>query len=350
MRKMQPAAWVVGAVVLVVLGAACAAKSDSPSSGAASGGGATSGSGAASGSVAVSGSSTVLPITQLVAERFAGANPAAQVSVDGPGTGDGFVLFCEGTTDINDASRAIEPEEAKACKQAGVHYVELEIGLDGITVMTNPANTGVTCLNKGDLYALFGPESEGFSAWSDANQLAEKVGGNGNFPDVPLSIVAPGEESGTYDSFITLAGIEDQALADGVADDQAASLRPDYQSSAQDPVIIQGIEGSDTALGFVGFAYADQQGDSVAKLAIDGGDGCVEPSADTIADGSYPLSRSLFIYPNTTTAADSEALKAFVDLYVSEEGLTSAVELAKYIPLPADRQDATRSAWESAVS
>jgi phosphate transport system substrate-binding protein len=347
MRKMQPAAWVVGAVVLVVLGAACAAKSDSPSSGAASGGGATSGSEAASGSVAVSGSSTVLPITQLVAERFAGANPAAQVSVDGPGTGDGFVLFCEGTTDINDASRAIEPEEAKACKQAGVHYVELEIGLDGITVMTNPANTGVTCLNKGDLYALFGPESEGFSAWSDANQLAEKVGGNGNFPDVPLSIVAPGEESGTYDSFITLAGIEDQALTDGVADDQAASLRPDYQSSAQDPVIIQGIEGSDTALGFVGFAYADQQGDSVAKLAIDGGDGCVEPSASTISDGTYPLSRSLYLYVNTDKAATNSTLAAFVDSYLSDQGI-AAVTDADYVAIPAERLTATRQAWAQA--
>ena len=346
MRKIRPAAWVAGAAVLVLVAAACSAKSDSPSS-AASGGGATSDGAAASGSVAVSGSSTVLPITQLVAERFADANPAAQVSVDGPGTGDGFVLFCEGTTDINDASRPIEPEEAKACKQAGVHYVELEIGLDGITVMTNPANTAVTCLNKGDLYALFGPESEGFSSWSDANQLAQTVGGTGNFPDVPLSIVAPGEESGTYDSFITLAGIEDQALADGVAEDQAASLRPDYQSSAQDPVIIQGIEGSDSALGFVGFAYADQQGDSVTKLAIDGGDGCVAPSASTIADGTYPLARSLYVYVNTDKVASNPTLAAFVDSYLSDQGI-AAVTDADYVAIPAERLAATRQAWAQA--
>ena len=202
-----------------------------------------------SGSVDVSGSSTVLPISQIVAENFSTANPDAQVSVDGPGTGDGFVLFCEGKTDINDASRQIEPEEAKACKQAGVNYVAMEIGLDGITVMTNPANSQITCLNKGDLYALFGPQSEGFKSWADANALAAKVGGNGNFPDEPLSIVAPGEESGTYDSFIELAGIEDTALAQGVPEDKAAALRPDYQSSPNDSVIIQGIEGSDSALG-----------------------------------------------------------------------------------------------------
>ena len=113
----------------------------------------------------------------------------------------------------------------------------------------------------GDLYALFGPESDGFKNWSDANDLATQVGGNGNFPDAPLSIVAPGEESGTYDSFIDLAGIEDTALAQGVPEDKAASLRTDYQSSPNDNMIIQGIEGSDSSLGFVGFAYADQQGD-----------------------------------------------------------------------------------------
>ena len=341
MRMMRPATWVAGAVVVAVVAAGCSAKSDSAS------GGPTSSGQAATGSVAVSGSSTVLPISQLVAERFSGANPAAQVGVDGPGTGDGFVLFCAGTTDINDASRQIESTEAKACKQAGVHYVELEIGLDGITVMTNPANGAVTCLTKGDLYALFGPESQGFSSWSDANALAQQVGGTGNFPDAPLSIVAPGEESGTYDSFISLVGIEDQALADGVPADQAASLRPDYQSSPNDSVIIQGIEGSDSALGFVGFAYADQQGSSVTKLGIDGGDGCVVPSAETIANGTYPLSRSLYLYVNTDKLASNPTLAAFVDYYLSDAGI-AAVTDADYVSIPADRLAATRQAWSQA--
>src|SRR4029079_1049323 len=131
-------------------------------------------------------------------------SPDVQISVDGPGTGDGFVLFCQGQTDISDASRQIEPEEAKACKSAGIDYIELEIAFDGITVMTNPDNPSITCLNKGDLYALFGPESDGFSSWSDANALAQQVGGTGSFPDEPLDITAPGEESGTYDAFIEL--------------------------------------------------------------------------------------------------------------------------------------------------
>jgi phosphate transport system substrate-binding protein len=328
-----------GVAALAVVAAGCSAKSDTPSAG--------STGGSPSGTVAISGSSTVLPISQLVAERFAGDNPDAQVSVDGPGTGDGFILFCEGKTDISDASRQIESEEAKACEKAGINYTELEIGLDGITVMTNPANTAVTCLNKGDLYALFGPESDGFSTWSDASALAAKVGGTGNFPDQPLSIVAPGEESGTYDSFITLAGIDTTAIAQGIPEDEAAALLSDYQSSPNDSVIIQGIEGSEGALGFVGFAYADQQGGQVTKLEIDGGDGCVEPSADTISDGSYPLSRSLYIYVNTDKVATNDTLKAFVDYYLSDAGIAS-VTVADYVAIPSDRLDASRQTWAAA--
>ncbi|HYY07147.1 MAG TPA: substrate-binding domain-containing protein, partial [Actinomycetota bacterium] len=157
------------------------------------------------------------------------------------------------------------------------------------------------------------------------------------------------EESGTYDAFIELTGIEDAAIGHGVAEDAAAALRPDYQSSSNDNVIIQAMEGSPNAVGFVGFAFAEEAGDAVKELAIDGGDGCVAPTAETIADGSYPLSRSLYIYPNTRTAADEDAVKAFVDYYLTDDGLVAAVEEAGYIPLPSDRVDATRSAWESAL-
>jgi phosphate transport system substrate-binding protein len=300
------------------------------------------------GSINISGSSTVLPISQLVTEQFSAANPDVQTSVDGPGTGDGFVLFCEGKTDISDASRPIEPEEKKACSKEGINYVELKIGLDGITVMTNPANSAVTCLNDGDLYALFGPESNGIDTWAAADSLAKEVGGTGNFPDLPLAITAPGEESGTYDAFIELAGIEDIALSQGVAEDEAATLRTEgYQTSPNDNVIIQAMENNDSPLGFVGFAYADQQGESIKKIQIDGGDGCVEPSPETIVDGSYPLSRSLYIYVNTDTAASSPALKAFVDYYLSDEGI-QAVTDSDYVAIPQDQLDATRQAWASA--
>jgi len=342
MRRSRVSKWLgIGVVGLAMVASACSAKSDSDSASASGSGGAVSG------TLTISGSSTVQPITQLVTENFTNANPDVSASVDGPGTGDGFVLFCEGKTDISDASRQIEPEEAKACKDAGINYVELEIGLDGITVMTNPANEAVTCLNFGDLYSLFGPQSDGIDTWSGADSLAKQVDGKDNFPDAPLTITAPGEESGTYDSFIDLAGIADTAIAQGVPEDKAASLRSDYQSSPNDNVIIQGIEGDDTSLGFVGFAYADQQGDKVKKLEIDGGDGCVEPSADTISDGSYPLSRSLYIYVNTDKLATNPTLTSFVDYYLSDEGI-QAVTDADYVAIPLERLDASRQSWSDA--
>lgn len=302
----------------------------------------------ATGTITISGSSTVEPISALVAEIFNESNPDVAISVDGPGTGDGFELFCSGETDISDASRRIEPEETDACAAAGIDYVELEVAFDGITVMTNPENSSVTCLNRGDLYALFGPESVGFASWSDATALAREVGGTGEFPSSSLDITAPGEESGTYDAFIELSGIPDIAAERGVPEQQTETLRKDYQPSPNDNVILQAIGGSPSALGFVGFAFAEEAGDSVKEIQIDGGDGCVAPSTEAIADGSYPLSRSLYIYVNSQKAAENEALKAYVDYYLSDEAMNDIVSEVGYVPLPADRLQQTRSTWEAA--
>jgi phosphate transport system substrate-binding protein len=335
MSRSRASIVLAGLSVLAVLGTACSSGNDAGSPG-------------MSGTVTVSGSSTVQPISSLVAEEFSSANPDVQISVDGPGTSDGFVLFCKGETDINDASRAIEPEEKHACKQNGVSWVELPVGYDGITVMTNPDNPTVTCLNTGDLYALLGPESQGFKTWADAASLDQQVGGSATLPNLPLQITAPGQESGTYDAFIDLAGIEDTALSRGVAEDKAAALRPDYQASANDNVIIQAMEGDPGALGFVGFAYAEQAGSQIDIIQINGGGGCVVPTRDTIADHSYPLSRTLYIYVNTARIAENPALKAYVDFYMGETGIVSAVQQTGYVDLPSTQIEASRTAWSHA--
>ena len=333
----------VAMLALALVSAACGSDDNG------SGDTGATGSGDLSGSITISGSSTVEPISSVVAEEFNAENPDVAISVDGPGTGDGFELFCKGEIDIADASRPIEDDEAKACKKNGIDYTELEVGLDGVTVMTNPENADVSCLNFGDLYALFGPESDGIDTWNGADALAAQVGGNGGFPDAPLEITAPGEESGTYDAFIELSGIEDTAIAQGVPEDDAAALRNDYQPSPNDNVIITAMEGTPSALGFVGFAFAEQAGDQIKEIQVDGGDGCVEPSADTISNGSYPLSRSLYIYVSADAMARPE-VKAYVDFYVTDDSLAADGLLTQvgYIALPADRIEATRSTWESA--
>jgi phosphate transport system substrate-binding protein len=328
------------APVFALVAAACGGGDENSGSGATSNGN-------LSGTITVSGSSTVQPITSLVAELFnEDVSSDVAITVDGPGTSDGFVLFCDGETDIQDASRQIEPEEEDACAENGIEYVELAVAFDGITVMTNPANADVSCLNHGDLYALFGPESNGIDTWDGADSLAQEVDGTDNFPSAPLEITAPGEESGTYDAFIELSGIEDIAIERGVPEDEAATLRT-YQSSPDDNVIVSAMEGSDSPLGFVGFAFAESAGDQVKIVQIDGGDGCVEPTRDTIADGSYPLSRTLYIYVNKAKISESPAVKAFVDYYMTDTGVVTAVQETGYVELPADQVEAIRSTWES---
>jgi phosphate transport system substrate-binding protein len=300
-----------------------------------------SGDSEATGDVFISGSSTVEPISVRVAELFADVNSNVNVDVEGPGTGDGFAVFCEGETEISDASRAINEEEVATCEANDIAFIELPIAYDGLTVLTNPNNDAVECLNFVDLYALTGPESENFDNWSDAQDLAASLGSDTEFPDEPLEITAPGEESGTYDSFIELA-LGDIIEAQGTEE----ATRPDYSSQADDTAIIQGIEGSDSSFGWVGFAFAEGAGDSVKEVAISAEPGgeCIEPSAETIADGSYPLSRPLFIYVNATAAEGNSGLEAYVDYYLGDG--YSAVEEVGYVALPEDQLDETRSTWE----
>lgn len=322
-----------GALALSVLGAACGGSTD---------GAATTESEGLTGSIAVSGSSTVEPISALVAEKFQGENPDVSISVNGPGTTDGFALFCNGEADIADASRPIDEEEVAACDKSGVDFVELKVAIDGITVITSPENGDVECLGFEDLYALLGPESEGFENWSDAEALAEELGSEHlPYPDQPLAITAPGEESGTWGSFIELAlqDIGEQRGFDDVA------TRPDYQSSPNDNVIVEGIQGSPSSLGWVGFAFFEQTQGATKAIAIDGGDGnCVTPTAETISSGDYPLARDLYIYVNSQKAQESDALAAFVDYYLSEEGLASVGEVG-YVDQPDEAIAEAIDAW-----
>jgi phosphate transport system substrate-binding protein len=310
----------------------------------------TGGGGDLSGEVFVSGSSTVEPISARNAEKFAADNPNVAISVDGPGTGDGFQIFCNGESDVSDASRAIEQEEVDLCTQNGIDFIELKVAIDGLSVVTSADNTDLACLSFLDLYALLGPESTGFQNWSDANDLAAELAGelgdefgasNAPYPEEPLVITAPGEESGTFDSFVEIA-LEGIAEARG----QEPLPRPDYQASPNDNVIVEGIGGSPSSLGWVGYAFVQANPEAVHAIPVDGGDGCVEPTPETIADGSFPIARPLFIYPSAQKVEENPALEAYVDFYMSDEGFASVTEVG-YIDLEDSEIEATRQVWES---
>ena len=308
------------------------------------GGAAGTGNAGLTGDIFVSGSSTVEPVTALVAEKFNAENPDVAINVEGPGTGDGFELFCNGETDIADASRAISEEEIQACEGNGIEYVELKVAIDGLSVITSTQNAAVECLSFADLYALLGPESQGFESWSDANALGQEIGAPYvPYPDAQLVVTAPGEESGTYDSFVEIV-LEVIAEERG----QEAATRPDYQASGNDNVIVDGIAGTETSLGWVGYAFFEQNRDVIKALAIDGGDGsCVAPDPETISSGTYPIARDLFIYVNRAKAEEKESLRAFVDLYVSDTGIVESVQDVGYVTLAQPDLEGTRSTWET---
>ena len=150
-------------LAFVLVATACGSSSDdTPDSGGGDG---------SSGTILISGSSTVEPISARVAEAYSNANSGVGITVEGPGTGDGFKKFCAGETDISNASRAIKDSEMEACAEAGIDFIELYVAIDGLSVLTSPENDKVSCVTFNDLYALTGPESTGFGTWSAAADL-----------------------------------------------------------------------------------------------------------------------------------------------------------------------------------
>ena len=351
MLKKKRFAWLSLLLVFGLVAAACSDDDEPTSSGDTTD---SSGDGGdcptdVEGEVVVSGSSTVEPIATAVGEKLLDCSGIA-ATVDGPGTGDGFELFCAGDTDISDASRPIDEDEVAACEEAGIEFIELKVAFDGISVLTNPAND-VECLNFADMYAIFGPQSEGVDTWDAAQPLAAELGSATEFPDADLPITAPGAESGTYDSFneIVFGDISEAQLEAGaITEDQVETSRQDYASQSDDTQIIAAMEAEDTPWGFVGFAFAEEAGDQVKEIAVapEAGTDCVEPSAETIADGSYPISRSLYIYVNKANAEENPAVAGFVDFFLSDEGIGSVAEVG-YVDLPDEQLQASRDAWEA---
>ncbi len=263
------------------------------------------------GEVIVDGSSTVFPMSTAAAELMRAEGSPIEVSVGEAGTGGGFERFCAGETDVSDASRPIDPEdEVPVCEEAGVDYTELLVATDALTVAVHP-DLAVDCLTLDELTTLFGPGSTATN-WQDVNP---------EFPDQEIAGFIPGTDSGTYDY-----------MAADVIGDESETLRDDFETSEDDNVLVQGVSGTEGAVGFFGYTYYEQNADSLKAVAIDSGSGCVEPSAETAQDGTYsPLARPLFIYVKNEAYTDNEAVKTYVDYYV--DNLPTIAEGAKFIPL-----------------
>jgi phosphate transport system substrate-binding protein len=263
------------------------------------------------GELAIDGSSTVYPISEAIAEDFMAANPGAQVTVGLSGTGGGFEKFCAGETQVSDASRPIKDEERALCEAAGIDPVEVSVAYDGLAVVAHKDNAFLECMTIDQLKKLWEPAAEGtVMTWSDVDPA---------WPAADLSLFGPGTDSGTFDYF-----------TEEVVGELDAS-RADFTASEDDNVLVTGVSGDADALGYFGLAYYQENADSLKLIGVDGGEGCVEPSPETVNDGSYPLSRPLFIYVDGNKATDP-LTRAFVRFYLTHGADTAAA--VGYVALP----------------
>ena len=205
------------------------------------------------------------------------------------------------------------------------------------------------CLSFADIYALVGPESDNVTTWDQAATIAGELGSTTAFPaDLPVSITAPGEESGTFDSFVELV-LADNIEARGQPEDATTRLT-NYQSSSNDNAIIDGIANSAGSFGWVGFAFYEENLDRVRafQIAAESNGTCVEPTAETIASNEYPISRDLYIYVNKAKIAENPALAAYVDYYLADGTIDGVLETVPYVPLTPETLAESRTAWETA--
>jgi phosphate transport system substrate-binding protein len=266
-----------------------------------------------SGRIEADGSSTVGPYVTAAAERFRKVEPGVQITVGISGTGGGFERFCRGETDLSDASRPIEPDEAKACRDKGIAYKEIQVANDGIAVVVNKQNTWATCLTVAQLKKIWDAGSK-VKTWRDVDP---------KFPSVRLTLAGPGTDSGTFDFFTkAINGEEDRS-------------RSDYQASENDNVIVQAVAGDKGGLGYFGLSYYEQNRDKLKALGIDGSKGCVKPSRQTVQSGEYtPLARPLFVYVKQDSLARPE-VKAFLRYMVDHE--RAIARAAQFVPLTEDQ-------------
>ncbi len=317
---MKSSRWlaVLAAAAALTVGVAACGSSDDDATG--------SGSSDLSGTIRIDGSSTVAPLTEAIAEQFQAENSGVKVTVGTSGTGGGFEKFCAGETDISDASRAIEPEEAEACKKAGIGYEDVHVATDALTVMINNENP-VSCLTVDQLNAVWGPDSK-ISNWDEIPDLKEEF-------DEELALFGPGTDSGTFDYFTDEINGEE------------GSTRKDYNNVGEnDNATVTGVEGSPGGMGYAGFSYYTENEGKLKALEVDGGKGCVGPSVESAQSGDYtPLSRPLFIYPSDSALQKPE-VKAFVEYYL--ENATGVAESVGFIPLTEEQLEESETAAKKA--
>jgi len=272
--------------------------------------------------IKVDGSSTVFPITEAVSEEFQKANKGVNVTVGISGTGGGFKKFCRGETDLSNASRPISSSELEICKGAGIRFIELPIGYEGMVIVVHPSSK-LAQITTEELKKMWEPSAQGkITKWNQVNPA---------WPDAPLKLYGAGSDSGTFDYFT-------EAIVG-----KAKSSRGDYTASEDDNTLVQGVSGDKNALGYIPMAYYEENKSKLKAVAVVGGEKAplknkpVMATKQTVEDGTYfPLSRPLFIYVAEKSLSRSE-VRQYTEFYL--KNAKNLVPQVKYVALPSKAYD-----------
>lgn len=284
-----------------------------------------------SGNIVAAGSSTVYPLAERMVERFTEEGFGGQITVDSIGSGAGFERFCKtGETDIANASRAIKQEEIDNCAAINRTPIEFRVGTDALAVVVSSENDFLTNVTLEELAKIFSTDA---AKWSDVNPA---------WPNEDILRFSPGTDSGTFDYFVE--AVMTPAYGDENDADRNAILNAEnIQFSEDDNVLVQGVEGSQYAIGYFGFAYFVENQGALKALSVDG----VAPEAETAENGEYPLARPLFIYSDAKIMQEKPQVAAFINFFLTY--VNDEIEGIGYFPASAEALDAAKQAWIDAM-
>ena len=290
---------------------------------------------AVTGAIVSAGSSTVFPLSERMKQRFEEEGFTGEITIDSIGSGAGFERFCvNGETDIANASRAIKDSEVESCKAIGREPLEFRVGTDALAVVVSKENTFVTDVTADELAMIFSTAVK----WSDVRA---------DWPNEDILRFIPGTDSGTFDYFVEAIVAPAYPDADGkpnIENGEAAILAAsNLQMSEDDNVLVQGVEGSQYAIGFFGFAYYQENADKLTVLSVDG----VAPTAESAEDNSYPISRPLFIYTTAQIMQEKPQVAAFVYFYLSN--VNNEILDVGYFPASDEVLQNAMDAWTGSV-
>ena len=313
--------------------------------------------------ITIVGSSTVYPFATVVAENFGRTTRFKTPKIESTGSGGGLKLFCAGVgvehPDITNSSRRIKASEIENCTANGVaEIIEAKIGYDGIALANSRKATRFE-LTPRDIYLALAkvvPDPDGgasfvpnpYRNWQDVNP---------SLPADRIEVLGPPPTSGTRDAFVELAmeggckSFESIAALKGSDKDRYKAvchgIREDgayIEAGENDNLIVQKLQANPRALGIFGFSFLDQNTDVIQGSLING----VAPEFDSIADGSYPVSRSLYYYVKKAHIGSIPGLEAYNREFMSEKAIGEEGYLADKGLIPMPRQE--RVAFRNAVT